>query len=392
MSAETKDKLTPGEEGRILELTRILRSAYIEKEDRPLPPTEGKETIAEVFQDLLKEKLPGQKLRGEMSKEIERWKRGKDSKIYSTKEIARYVKKDIENAAKLYIDGSRHIQMYNRQYIEDKLENEIEEVIGGENIRIDDLYRIAKIAFDLNGLKTLNDSAGHEAGNHALEIFSKILKDGQTTRWLKDQEVEVIPAHQSGDEFLLLMYYKEDLSPILEETKKRYEEEINSFGASHLLDFGTARTYLNGLKIYDKFLGDLSTKENIDIEKLEDKLSKEFKFRLGTGIGIVTLGEALAEIDPEKIRGKSYKIMSRSALGRMFKIADEKAIEHKKRTKAALTESDPLLAILYNRNVAGSDKDNTEERANLLLKNSELEVEVARLQNKVALLEKSKQE
>lgn len=387
MSTETKNKLTPEEVKKLLDLVNILHSAYINLEEKPIMEEENQETVAGSFSRILKDKLPGLELRGEVSEKIEKWKKGKDSGVYSPEEIAQYVTDDIENAAKLYIDSSKHIQMYNRQYIEDKLENNITEIVENENIKVDDLYRVAKIAFDLNGLKTLNDASGHDTGNNALEIFSKLLKDGKTSTWLREQGVEVIPAHQSGDEFILLIYGEKDLSPILEEVRDRYDAEVRAVEASYLLDFQTAKKYLTGLKIYDKFINDLSEKNKTSPEVLEEKFSQEFKFKLGTSVGVVTLAEALFELHPDQIKDVNYRGINRAVIGKMFKIADEKAMEHKKKSKAELINIDPLLAILYNRNVAGSDKDNTEERANLLLKNSELEAEVAELRKKIALLE-----
>ncbi len=390
MSTEVKDKLTPEEAKKLLDLAHILHSAYIAEESRSLPEIESGTTIAGMFKKELNDndKLPGLELRREVSARVEKWKKGLDNGAYTLDEIGEYVRDEIESNAKLYFDGSKHIQMYNRQYVEDKLENYIDEVVGVEDVSVEDLYKIAKIAFDLNGLKTLNDAAGHEAGNRVLEIFSKILKDGKTTKWLKEQNIEVIPAHQSGDEFILLMYGDKDLSPIIEEIKRRYDDEVKAFDASELLDLPTAKKYLKGLNIYDKFLNELSKKTGTQTEKLEEGFSREFKFKLGTSIGIVTLGEALSQITPEEFGDKDYRGIIRAVIGKMFKLADEKAIGHKKRSKSALAEVDPLLAVLYNRNVAGSDKENTEERANLILKNSELESEISTMEAEIDKLKR----
>ncbi len=401
MATGIKDELTLEERERLLNLANILQSAYIaRKSSEPIELLNNQETLAARFKELLIEKLPGLELRESVSRKIEKWKKAADSGIYSPEEINQYIREEIEREARLYIDSSPHIQMYNRIYIEDKLVEDLDKIASTEKIEVLDLYKVAKIAFDLNGLKTLNDAAGHESGNNALEIFSKILKEGETSKWLREQKIDVIPAHQSGDEFILLIYGEKDLSGITEEIKKRYEEEVKGFEAADLLDFQTAKNYLVGLKIYDKFLEGIVEGDGIEIKDLsEDKLAKKkesleksfkeiFRFKLGTSVGIVTLGEALYEINPDKINNEDYRGISRALIGKMFKMADEKAIAHKKESKAKLALVDPLLAILYNRSVTSTDKDNSEELANLTLKNSRLEKENAEFKARMALLEK----
>lgn len=398
MSTETKDKLTMEEEKKLLNLADILHSSYLSTGTEKLPIIINKETIAEMFQDELEHKIPELKLRGEVSKEIERWKKGKDSGAYSPEEISQNVRTDIEKEARMYLDRAKHIQMYNRDYVEATLENALSEIFEPETNKLDDFYKIALIFFDLNGLKTLNDGTTHENGDRALEIFSKILKNGSTTQWLRRQGVEVIPAHQSGDEFLLLMRGDKDLSSILEETKKRFHDEVEHYDASDLLDFQTGKKYLSEtLKIYDKFLEDLSKKTGVSIEALEEKFSREFKFKLGTSVGIATLGQALSLIDPDEainpkekdpnkkisFRNASFKQKIARVRGIMSGMADENANADKIIVKAAAAKADPLLGVLQNRNVTGSDKDNTEERATLLLKNSQIESENATLKQEV---------
>ena len=390
MSTETKDQLTPEEEARLSQLAEILQTAYNAREDKTvLENITGEETLAKRFQDPLKERLPSAELREEVSQKIERWKKGLDSKVYSQDEIDRYVKETIIESAKLYMDSAKHILMYNRQYVEDRFENDINDIVEKtEQPKVEDFYGIALISFDLNGLKTLNDANGHEMGNRALEIFSKILKEGTTTEWLKKQGVEVVPARQSGDEFLFLMRGEKDLSLIIEETKRRFDQEVKDANATELMSFADAKRYLEGLKIWEPFLKGVIAKNGVEIEglseddfkkemgKAEADLNKIFKFKMGTSVGIATLGEAMSRITPEELTGKTYKQIARRAIGETFNTSDEKAMEHKKRSKAALADIDPLLAILYNRSVAVKENDNEAVRAELVLKNATLETEL----------------
>ncbi len=400
MSTETKDKLTPEEKKKLLNLASILRSAYMADGKKAHPELlDNEQTLAGRFKNLLTEKIPGLELREEISREIEKWKKGLDSEVYSPEEVDHYVAEEIRKGGRLYIDSAKHIQMYNRKYIEDKLLMFINKVLDAKEVKVDDLYKIAFVAFDLNGLKTLNDSSGHEAGNQALKIFSKILKGGETSTWLRARGVKVIPAHQSGDEFMLLLQSENDLGAIAEEIKHRYEEEVKKFKAADLLSFETAKKYLTDIKIYDKFLEGLIEKggnnpkemsgdELLKRKKdLEDKFSREFVFRLGTSVGLTTLAEALSQVDQEEIKNKNYPEIAKSLVGKIIGTADLKANDHKKISKAAIAEADPFLGAVTSRGVTGLDRDNTEERANLILRNSRLEAEVAELRRKISSLE-----
>lgn len=400
MSTETKNKLTPTEERRLLDLASILHSAYISTGTKRLPVIENRETIAEMFKSLLEERLPNLELREEVSKKIERWKKAKDSGAYSPEEISQNVMDDIGRESKLYIDSARHIMMYNRRYIEDTLENTLDEIFKPETTGLDNFYQTALVFFDLNGLKTLNDGTNHANGDRALEIFSKILKEGKTTKWLKEQGVEVIPAHQSGDEFILLARGKKDISPLFEEIKNRYHQEVEDFDASDLIDFQTGKKYLTELGIYDKFVDDLAKKKGTSREKLEESFTREFKFQLGTSVGISTPGEALSRIDPDgainpkerdpkkiiSFRNAPYKAKIATIRGIMANIADENANADKVKVKAATAKAYPLLGVLQNRLINSTDKENTEERAALLLENSQIKTENTKLLEEIALL------
>jgi diguanylate cyclase (GGDEF)-like protein len=80
--------------------------------------------------------------------------------------------------------------LYNRQFSEEKMQE-----FGEQNVRFG-IYN-----FDLNGLKSTNDSKGHSYGDDLIKGFARILEqtfnpDGYIVR-------------NGGDEFIVLMKWKE---------------------------------------------------------------------------------------------------------------------------------------------------------------------------------------
>src|SRR6056297_956122 len=104
--------------------------------------------------------------------------------------------------------------LYNRRYFEEEMK------------RLDTKRQlpISIIMADLNGLKIINDSYGHEKGDELLKRTASILKDS-----IRDED---ILARQGGDEFAVLLpktqkeKAKKVLSRIKNETKKTSAENI----------------------------------------------------------------------------------------------------------------------------------------------------------------------
>src|SRR3989344_3743014 len=64
-----------------------------------------------------------------------------------------------------YLDRRTYLGMYNRRWAEHKISEYIRQIVARPSMGDRDLYCLARINFDLNGLKALNDPGGHEAGN-----------------------------------------------------------------------------------------------------------------------------------------------------------------------------------------------------------------------------------
>ncbi len=87
-------------------------------------------------------------------------------------------------------------QLHNRQYMEEQL----------VELRRSENYPISIISADLDGLKEVNDSLGHQAGDELLRRFANILREAHR----KDQEIFRI----GGDEFIIVSTKTDEPSAI----------------------------------------------------------------------------------------------------------------------------------------------------------------------------------
>jgi len=123
--------------------------------------------------------------------------------------------------------GKRFLEEINREYnerlqipthayfmtvmtrkVSDKLMSFKEE----ESIDIKKLNSVATLFFDLDGLKMLNDMSlgGYTSGDKALWVMARALTDSELKKWASNLDIELVPAHRSGDEFLLGVVAEDD--------------------------------------------------------------------------------------------------------------------------------------------------------------------------------------
>lgn len=227
----------------------------------------------------------------------------------------------------------------------------IEELVKDKEVTIADLRKIVRVNFDLNGLKPMNDLGGHEMGNEGLRIFSDILKEGETTKWLEEAGFKVIPSSEGGDEFGMVISGIDNNRPIddllLQEIKNRYTQEVLSTPAGKLVDFKDE-------KVQSRLLE--SGKDQAYIDRAIDA---NFEFKMSTSMGVARLDQALLEIEVSS--EKSYKDTVRALIGKMFGIADDQAIKNKTTFKQKLAESedtkDRILSDLIDRDKGAKQKD-----------------------------------
>lgn len=121
-------------------------------------------------------------------------------------------------AEKAGLDGLTGL--YNRGYFNEKLDTTIEELrFAQENRRETPIQSLMVIFLDMNLLKNLNDTYGHEAGDQGLVAlanrFKETIKSTDTVaRW-------------GGDEFLILLSVESSEENIHEEIFQRIKEAIS---------------------------------------------------------------------------------------------------------------------------------------------------------------------
>ena len=250
---------------------------------------------------------------------------------FSDKEIYFEAKDLVELEMVAYLDRRDYLKIYNRRFLEHILKEKISDLVAKEESTEDDLFGMARVHFDMNGLKALNDLAGHEAGNHGLSIIADILKQGKTTRWLESLGYHVSTAAEGGDEFGIVAMGAKDIRPHIDAIRDGYTQEVEHYDASALIDFT-----------------DSKVKESLAMLGISDEIPKDFMFKLSTSCGIVTFGEALGVVDVHEV-GKTYDEIVSAIVGAMFKLSDERAREHKAAYKEELGKTNPVLSGLYAR-------------------------------------------
>ena len=231
-----------------------------------------------------------------------------------------------------YLDRRTYLGMYNRRWAEHKISEYIRQIVARPSMGDRDLYCLARINFDLNGLKALNDLGGHEAGNKCLKLFANILNFGATTIWLRDElHLEVTSSAEGGDEFGLVIFGHLDLRESAPTIVHRYFEEVYSADVSHMLNFN-----------------DEKVKENLKMLGIAEEIPKDFVFQISTSVGVSLFGECFDKVDISK-SDSGFAEVEKSLINEMFHLADTRASAHKSAFKRELGDKNPILSGLYAR-------------------------------------------
>lgn len=261
-----------------------------------------------------------------------------------------------------YMDNREYLGLPNRKFVEYKIFRHLTDTIEKRGLKPETLNTVARVNFDMNGLRFMNDVGGHTSGNIGLNIFGSILKEGKTVNWLKEQGIEVSPAAEGGDEFGLILYGEVDLRTLLPEIEKRFLEEVSSIRTINTLkivrEFDEKRGQLrkklttekSNVDDIIKFNNPAHVKKMIElgvIDNNDKKIPEGFKFQLTTSVGSATFGEALGVADLENVMG--YREMIDRVVNKMFVVADARAIIEKNEAKEKLKIENPTLFRMVNR-------------------------------------------
>ncbi|XOQ17989.1 MAG: Diguanylate cyclase (GGDEF) domain-containing protein [Sporanaerobacter sp.] len=165
----------------------------------------------------------------------------------------------------------------NRLYLAKKFSDIVEEIEKKGN-------RLAVLYFDIDRFKDINDTLGHDTGDHILNLVGKrienIIKDGD------------ILARFGGDEFLILMKNIEDENEVVEFAKQVLDKMSEPFLLSRYKHFLTASV---GVSIYPEGGKDFTTLvKNADMAMYRAKKSG--------GNNLYIYNKELSDIEINKVK------------------------------------------------------------------------------------------
>ncbi len=329
MDMNNKEGAETGE--KLLEKATLLHEAF-EKSGEKEPEVEAEE-LEKKFQKMLRN-IPDEAIRNRVAKMIDILKRENTSKESMQEIVEDAINLNMEH----YFDLREYVKLARKELSKYRLKQMIDELADQDSLQVDDLKKLARVAFDLNGLKAMNDLGGHDKGDEGLRLFSTILREGKTTKWLEGLGFVVIPSSEGGDEFGAVisgLNNNRALSDeMIGEISKRYHEEVLATDAKNLVNLSDAG-------VNERLL-----KTGFRKKQIEELKSRDFAFRLSSSVGLSRFDEALDDVQFEP--ADDYKKMVNTIVGRMFKIADDRAIRNKEAFKGGLEKStDPNERALF---------------------------------------------
>ena len=330
-----------GTDAVIRELLRILQESK-KKEDEMCRTQEYSEALDELPKDIRKD----------VEERLEEWK----ADGVPPEKIQERLTREIRRALAAFED--KRFGIPNGSYLRMETFRIFDKLIS-EDAEIGNFKGVAGLFLDVNGLKAVNDLAGHHAGDEYLRRIVDVFTNGRTANKLKEKGVNVFAATNGGDEVVLLLAGEGEIKEIAEESLKEFQEEVKNKDVSDLVDVNKPETK-------EKLAG-------LDIPA-------DFKFTASISGGSATLHEVLAGFKVNEEAG--YKENIYGLENDFFKLSDKRSSEDKENFKKGLEEGNEherFLGGLLKRN-----KETAEAIAeNFLLKArvKELEDEIAKLRS-----------
>jgi len=264
-----------------------------------------------------------------------------------------------------------------------------EKLLGDEENFAEECSQIARVFVDINGLKPVNDFAGHGNGDKFLRSVAEIMTnknkvkgtDNQVYIYAKEMGWDLIPSSEGGDEFGFLIKSKD--SVIDDEDlfifRKKIEDEVSKINMDSVFDFKDPEVRKKikeaDLKIPDDY-------ENDGIA---------FHFKPSVATGQVVFDEAAILLTQDKFKDEEGSIPfdeykkehkykdSRTALIHYFmkavfdiseKPADDEKREHKEKWGNSTDPEEVFMAMIMQRN---------KEAQELLKENKKLKEDLSNL-------------
>ncbi|MCD4761990.1 diguanylate cyclase [bacterium] len=249
------------------------------------------------------------------------------------------------------------------KYLMNMLIDEVDARID-KNKSPEELNKTVVIFFDIDGLKSVNDNVGHDAGDKYLQRVCDFFYDCNTVKWLEQQGIEVEPSHRSGDEFIVSLSAKSDISisgnfegingetindvPLAEYAMKEFEKDLHSLDMNNIQNF-------NDQSLRDAYKDDL----------LEDKIimPKDFQYRASMSGGWASLADAMRELKLKsgEIKNMSFNKIKKKIVNKAFALSDTRMetnkINNKKDRANSKDLNERILQIIYDANRAKQRAD-----------------------------------
>lgn len=301
------------------------------KEAREKEEGGSEKSIPKILEQLPKD------LRETVSKNFQRFK----SYGLTESQLLSELKHDIETIKIAYED--KRFEIPNGSYLRYEIKHLIDDLVASfseKDFNLTKIRGLGVINMDVNGLKTINDIIGHDAGTEYLRRVVEVFKNGTTTKNLEAKGINIFISSNGGDEFVLVLNNDVNLT-----------EKING------------QTFINlALKDYQNEVHEIETLDLADFSKPElaakfkdIEIPKNFKFLASISGGTAHIEEILIEdgFSPKADLGYSENLAY--MISGLFEISDKRNKEDKNRFKDELESSDDphkkFLSILLKRNL-----------------------------------------
>ncbi len=298
------------------------------KEAKDKEEKDGEQNFPKIIEQLPKD------LRFDIQEKVERLK----SYGLTEKQLSYEVKHEIRDLKSAYED--KRFEIPNGSYLRYELTHLVDKLVN-DKINLTKIRGLGLINIDVNGLKAVNDIAGHEAGNEYLNRIVNVFKSGHTTKDLEDHGVRVFISSNGGDEFAIVLSDDVNLTEVsggkifIDKVLGYYQEEIANTDVSDLIDFSKN-------EILKKF-------EGIEIPK-------NYKFIASISGGTSLLEEILvdAKVFPDGEEDLDYTERLGRIISSLFEKSDKRGKEDKEAFKKDLEsgkdENKLFLSLLLKRN------------------------------------------
>ncbi len=228
----------------------------------------------------------------------------------------------------------------NGTFLRIKLLQHLEKFFDNEPPEEDDLKKTARLFFDLDGLKAVNDlNSSHEQGNVYLKRVVNVLVDKKLANEFKQMGLDISVYADAGDEFSVILKGDFDLAAPMDQTgesaiayvNKRIKEQVASIKADDLIDFTNP-------DIRKKF------------EDLGAVVPRDYKFKASIAGGGATLFDGLSGFAYES--GLTFEQTLKRIMGKTLDLSNVEMVQNKtndkKQLEQSLDEKDRFhLLVLY---------------------------------------------